>query len=161
MTIADFAALVAAGCVVAAAIADIRRFEIPDGFSIMVLAAATMYGIATPGFDWLAHLTAPLIMFGVGLLAFARGWMGGGDVKLLIAIAAWTGLAGLPVQLLGVAMAGGALAVVVLLGRRGFAFSGRTLETTPKVFQPGAPLPYAVAIASGTLWWAWQAWPTL
>ena len=57
-------------------------------------------------------------MFAFGLLAFARGWLGGGDVKLMTAIAAWTGITGLPLLFIAVSVAGGGLALVYAVGRR-------------------------------------------
>jgi prepilin peptidase CpaA len=144
-------------CLVAAAIADIRAYEIPDSLSIGLLITALGYGALTPGFGWLSHLAAVALMFGIGLFLFARGWMGGGDVKLLIAVAGWTGLSGLVGQLTGVALAGGVLALVLIIARR--ALAGRAPETLPKLFRPDAPLPYAIAIAAGTGWWAATAWP--
>jgi prepilin peptidase CpaA len=152
-------AIAALACLVAAAIADIRAYEIPDGLSIALLATAIGYGVLTPGFGWLSHGAAVLLMFGIGLLLFARGWMGGGDVKLLVAVAGWTGLSGLVGQLTAVALAGGMLALVLIIARRGFA--GRPAETLPKLFRPDAPLPYAIAIAAGTGWWAQTAWPII
>ncbi len=152
-------ALVALVCVLAAAISDIRAYEIPDGLSIALLVTALGYGLITPGFHWLSHLASTALMFGVGLLLFARNWMGGGDVKLLIAIAAWTGLSGLVGQLTGVALAGGALALVLIIARRVLAH--RPADSLPRMFQRDAPLPYAVAIAAGTVWWATTAWPIL
>lgn len=149
--------IVALGCLVAAAIADVRSYEIPDGLSIILLVTALGFGAATPGFAWISHLAAVLLMFGIGLFVFARGWMGGGDVKLLVAIAGWTGLAGLVGQLTAVALAGGALALVLIIARR--AFAARPPESLPKLFRPDAPLPYAVAIAAGTGWWAYTAGP--
>jgi prepilin peptidase CpaA len=159
MTIAIAMALAALVCVLAAAVADMRRFEIPDGLSIALLVTAAGYGFFTPGFGWISHIAAPLIMFGIGLLMFSRGWMGGGDIKLLIAIAAWTGLSGLPLQLVGVALAGGGLALVLIVVRAGLARNGRDTAHMPRLFQADAPLPYAVAIAAGTIWWAWSVWP--
>ncbi|MFZ4688899.1 MAG: A24 family peptidase [Polymorphobacter sp.] len=163
MTLALGLAIIAMGCVLAAAINDVRAFEIPDGLSIALLVTAALYGLLTPGFGWLSHLAAPLIMFGVGLLLFSRGWMGGGDIKLLIAVAAWTGLSGLPEQLVAVAIAGGGLALVLIIARRIAAAraigAGKDAATLPKLFRRDAPLPYAVAIAAGTGWWAMQAWP--
>ena len=152
-------ACVALACLVAAAIADIRAYEIPDGLSITLLVTAIGFGALTPGFHWLSHLAAVVLMFAIGLLLFARGWMGGGDVKLLVAIAGWTGLAGLVGQLTGVALAGGVLALIIIIARRTLA--GRPPESLPKLFQRDAPLPYAVAIAAGTSWWASTAWPML
>ncbi|WP_439534954.1 prepilin peptidase, partial [Polymorphobacter sp.] len=66
-------ALAALGCVIAAAIEDLRRFEIPDQLSIALVALAIAYGALTPGFDWLSHIAAPLAVFAIGLLLFARG----------------------------------------------------------------------------------------
>jgi prepilin peptidase CpaA len=152
-------AIAALACLVAAAIADIRAYEIPDGLSIALLATAIGYGVLTPGFGWLSHGAAVLLMFGIGLLLFARGWMGGGDVKLLVAIAGWTGLSGLVGQLTAVALAGGMLALVLIIARR--VLAGRPAKTLPKLFRPDAPLPYAIAIAAGTGWWAQTAWPII
>lgn len=163
MTLSVIIALIGLACLLTAALVDIFRFEIPDSLSIVLLATAMLYGLATPGFGWLSHLAAPVIMFGVGLFIFSRGWMGGGDIKLLVALAAWTGLAGLPLQLVSIAIAGGALSLVLLVARGGLALfassAGRLPETLPKVLRKDAPLPYAVAIAAGTLWWAAAAWP--
>lgn len=159
MTLPALLALAALACLLAAALADIARFEIPDSLSILVLATAIAYGLATPGFGWTSHIAAPVVMFGVGLFLFSRGWMGGGDIKLLVAIAGWTGLAGLPLQLAGVAIAGGGLSLVLLLARGGMASAGHAPDALPRVLRPKAPLPYAVAILAGTAWWASTAWP--
>jgi prepilin peptidase CpaA len=147
-------ALAALACVVAAAICDVRAFEIPDELSIALVVLALAYGLLTPGFAWLSHLVAPVAVFAAGLLLFARGMMGGGDIKLLTALAAWTGLQGLLPLLLGISLSGGVLAIVLLVARH--ALDGRP---APRVFSKDAPLPYAVAILGGTLWWARVAWP--
>ena len=165
MTIADVPwgemfALSALLLLFVAALEDVRRFEIPDMLSIALLGTAACYGLVTPGFGWLSHIAAPVVMLGVGLFIFSRGWMGGGDVKLLIGVAGWTGLGGLPMQLAGVAMAGGGLALLLLLSRGVLASAaGGNPGRLPKVFRKDAPLPYAVAIAAGTCWWAAIAWP--
>lgn len=152
-------ALVALACLVAAAIADMRTFEIPNPLSIGLLASAVGYGLVTPGFDWLMHGASLLVMFGAGLLIFSRGWMGGGDIKLLVALAAWTPLSGLLLQLALVGIAGGALALVLIIARRGAAAAGRTPESVPRMFRNDAPLPYAVAILAGAAWWGALNWP--
>jgi len=159
MTIGLVLILVALGCLVAAAICDVSSFEIPDTLSIVLLATAVGYGIATPGFDWLMHGLAVAAMFAFGLLAFSRGWLGGGDIKLMVALAGWTGLPGLILQLAFVSIAGGVLAVVLIIARRGLAAAGRGPETLPQVFHGDAPLPYAVPILIGTVAWAALNWP--
>jgi prepilin peptidase CpaA len=160
LPLGDLFAVVALLLLFVAAYEDVRRFEIPDILSIALLVGAACHGLVTPGFGWLSHIAAPVVMFGIGLFIFSRGWMGGGDVKLLVGVAGWTGLAGLPMQLAGVAMAGGVLALVLLFSRGVLASaSGGDTARLPKVFRKDAPLPYAVAIAAGTCWWAAIAWP--
>lgn len=147
IVVATLAAWLALAVVFAAAVVDVVRYEIPDTASIVVLALAVVFGLATPGFAWLAHGGGALAMFAFGLLAFARGWLGGGDVKLMTAIAAWTGIAGLPLMFVAVSVAGGALALTYAVGRRAIPRATDAVAVTD--------LPYAVAIAIGTVWWAW------
>ena len=141
-------------CVIAAAAFDIARFEIPDTLSIVLAALGLAFGALTPGFAWLSHLAAPVLVFTLGLLAFARGWLGGGDVKLWTATAVWTGLHGLLLQWVVVSVAGGTMLLLLLAVRRGLAGRAASL---PRVLHVDAPLPYAVPIALGTIWWGLQA----
>ncbi len=156
-SLADGVAGVALACVVIGAVCDVRRFEIPDTLSVVLLVTAAIFGFLHPGFGWFSHIGAALLMFLFGLLAFSRGWLGGGDIKLMTGISAWTGLAGLPLLFVALSLAGGALAILLLGVRK--VLSGRDPATLPRVFQSDAPLPYAVAIAAGTLWWAVTAYP--
>lgn len=145
-------ACAAIACAFAAAAFDVTKFEIPDELSIILFVLAGLYGLITPGFGWLSHAAAPAIVFAIGLIIFARGWMGGGDIKLLTALAAWIGLAGLPLLLVGTALAGGVLATILLISRRLNAD-----PHGPRLIHPGAPVPYAVAILGGVLFFAVQA----
>lgn len=159
MTIDLALAITALACLVAAAIADMRHFQIPDSLSVALLATAIGHGLATPGFGWLSHAASVAVMFGTGLLLFSRGLMGGGDIKLLVALAGWTGLAGLPLQLAMVAIAGGGLALVLLIARQGLAAAGRPAQALPMMFRSDAPVPYALAILVGGAGWGWLNWP--
>jgi Flp pilus assembly protein protease CpaA len=47
--------------------------------------------------------------------------------------------------------------LLLLLARK--AAAGREPAATPRLFHADAPIPYAVAIAIGTCWWAYGAWP--
>ena len=158
MTLATVLALVALACVVAAAGFDLWRFEIPDTLSVVLIGTAIGYGLLTPGFGWLSHIAATLLFFAVGVGLFALGWMGGGDIKLMTGIAAWTGLWGLVFQLLATSIAGGLMTLLILAVRFGVARAGIAEARVPKVFHADAPIPYAVPIAIGTCWWAWLAW---
>jgi prepilin peptidase CpaA len=164
MNLAEFSlsetcAAIAIAALLAAAMFDMWRFEIPDTLSWLLLGSAAGYGLATPGFGWLSHAAAPLLMFGIGLFVFSRGWLGGGDVKLMIALAGWTGLAGLPIQLALISITGGILALVLITLRASVATAATDPAHWPRLFRKDAPLPYAVAIAAGSFWWASKAWP--
>jgi prepilin peptidase CpaA len=110
---------------VAAAVADLRRREIPDWIPIALLCWAVgtkVFGAATPGWASIA------LGFGagavLGLLAFWLGAFGGGDAKLLAALGALLGSHDFVVVLFYVALAGGVLGVVAALrGRRDLAYA--------------------------------------
>jgi prepilin peptidase CpaA len=68
------------------------------------------------------------------------GWMGGGDVKLLGALALWLPLVPLMRMLFAMSLLGGVLTLIVVAVHR-----LRKLKTSPEV-------PYGVAIASAGLW---------
>lgn len=159
MTIALLAVGAAALSLLISCLCDLRRFEIPDTLSVVILVSAAVFGFVTPGFDWLWHLAGLGLMFAVGLGLFAAGWMGGGDIKLLVATALWTGLQGLPAFLLGVSLAGGGLAIVLLGSRAALKAAGVGMDRMPGPLRVGAPMPYALAIAGGAFWWAAMSWP--
>ncbi|QXQ04955.1 prepilin peptidase [Sphingosinicellaceae bacterium] len=145
-------ALIAFFIVLGAAAFDVARFEIPDWVSVAIIVLAAVHGLLHPGFVWWPHLLAPVLMFAFGLLAFSRGWLGGGDVKLMTALAGWSGVFQLPILFFAISLCGGVLAVVLLLARHGAAFAG---VQGPRLLGRGEPLPYAVAIAGGVIWWVW------
>lgn len=151
-------ALLAAGLVLAAGF-DLWRYEIPDTLTILIIAAAVLFGLGTPGFNWPSHAAAGGAFFAFGLLAFARGWLGGGDVKIMTGCACWATLSSLPAQIVLIAMAGGALALVLMLLRRGLVLAGITGDNPPRLLRVGADLPYAVGIAAGMALWGWRFLP--
>lgn len=147
--------VVAAGLLlVAAAVSDIRRFIIPNP----IVLALVVLGVARTGLDAAAGaatwplalpVLAALALLVAGAFAFQRGWLGGGDVKLLAAAALWMPAGRLFDFLTLVALLGGVLAVLVLVG-------ARLLRPVPAGGTAGAPgaatrLPYGVAIAGGAL----------
>jgi prepilin peptidase CpaA len=95
------------------------------------------------------------------IFAFERGWIGGGDVKLMTALAIGLPLAGV-VQLITItAYAGAGLALVHLMMRQlptpGTAPAGSSLFRRVYAVERWrhvrrAPLPYGAAIACGGLW---------
>jgi prepilin peptidase CpaA len=101
------------------------------------------------------------ILFLLLLIIHTRGWIGGGDVKLLVALAIGLPLTGV-IQLLTItALAGGVLALVHLMMRllpyprlapAGSSFVRRVYAVERWRHLRHAPLPYGVAIACGGIW---------
>ena len=95
------------------------------------------------------------------IVIYQRGWIGGGDVKLLVALAIGLPLMGV-IQLLTVtALAGGVLALVHLMMRllpsprlapAGASFVRRVYAIERWRHLRHAPLPYGVAIACAGIW---------
>lgn len=106
-------------------------------------------------------LIAAAILFLLLLVIYTRGSIGGGDVKLLVALAAGLPLTSV-VQLLTVtALAGGVLALAHLVMRSlpyprlapvGSSFARRVYAVERWRHLRHAPLPYGVAIACGGVW---------
>src|SRR5437764_4315964 len=99
-----------------AAFEDFRRFIIPNPLTIGLCVLWPLYFAAAPSLAAaLAAVGCALAVFLVGAFLFARGYVGGGDVKLLSAAALWAGPAGIANLLLLTGIFGGALALLLLL----------------------------------------------
>ena len=155
----------------AACIWDVRTRRIPNALTFGAAMAALIFSLVQggpAGLGWSAvgWLTAAVLFFPIFVL---RG-MGAGDVKLLAALGAWIG--GLNALYLAfyTALAGGAMAIVVIAWRgyvretfwnlwlmlnvwrtAGFGpVAGLTLETSR-----GPRLAYALPIAAGAVTTIW------
>jgi len=98
---------------------DLRNRRIPNYLTFGSAALAILYAGVTAG--W-AGLGVALAGWAVGIVLFIpffllRG-MGGGDVKLLAALGAWVGPASLLSITFYTAIAGGVMALVVILWQR-------------------------------------------
>lgn len=141
--------------VVVGAMRDAVSFTIPNWVSIALAAAflpaavAMGAGPAQIGLACLIGLGA--LIAGMGM--FAVGWIGGGDAKLFAAASLWMGLSALLPYLLVTALAGGALAVVLLALRSVWLrpIAARAPGWFARLATPGENVPYGVAIAFGAL----------
>jgi prepilin peptidase CpaA len=109
--------------------------------SIGLLALFPIHVWASPTpVDWISALLVAAAGFAVGFVLFARGLVGGGDVKLLSATMLWAGATLVASQLIIMALVGGALSVAAIAIHY---FRRRTADAAaPKV-------PYGIAIAAG------------
>ncbi len=155
-------ALTVIGC---AALQDVRERLIDNRFSLMLLVLAAIHhvSIADGPLQWLAIsggagcVAATLLLAGYAL--WRAGGLGGGDVKLLVAAAFFVGVEGVATLLVGTVLAGGVLALVLLI----WPVALRQLPPMlPLSMMPpaaaqlvsgaaGTPrsIPYGVAIATG------------
>ncbi|MGY4161284.1 prepilin peptidase CpaA [Bradyrhizobium sp. USDA 4461] len=106
-------------------------------------------------------LIVTAILFLLLFVIYQRGAIGGGDVKLLVALAIGLPLTGVIELLTATALAGGGLAVVHLMMRRlptprlapaGSSLVRRIYAVERWRHLRHAPLPYGVAIACGGIW---------
>src|SRR5947208_2727678 len=80
------------GFVLAATVADLRRREIPNGISLLLLAwAVVATALELHPVGWLSLLGGLAIGFVLSTLFFALGGLGAGDVKLVTALGAALG----------------------------------------------------------------------
>ncbi len=145
---------IAAGALIWASISDIRYYFIPNTIPIIITAAYAVFAFFMP----LPHLIGGLLMgtlvFAAGALLFARGLMGGGDVKLMAAAALWAGPSLISTFAIAVSLSGALLAALMLSPLRGLM----PAPSQDAVALTGGsdtglrqPMPFGVAIAIGGL----------
>jgi prepilin peptidase CpaA len=128
----------------AAAATDIASYRIPNILPLLVGLGAVVFVCPQTAAELASRGAAVLLVGGACFGGYLLRGLGGGDVKLLTAIALWTPLASLPEFLLPLAVAGGIQALATL----GY----RQLVST--VFTAAPRMPYAVSIAAGGFAWA-------
>lgn len=153
----------AVGCLLllGAAIHDIMARTVPNELALAVAlvgaALQLLQGTALIG------VPAALLVFVLAALCWRRGWMGGGDVKLLGAASLLVPPGLVPTLVMAMALSGGVLALIYLLARhrmpvshmprpepaRATALLARAWRAERWRMRRGGPMPYAVAIASG------------
>jgi prepilin peptidase CpaA len=99
-----------------AGLSDLFTMRIRNGVVLALLAAyvvlVPLVGFSLVEIAWSVSIAAGLLL--AGFVFFARGWMGGGDVKLLAVTALWFGLDQAPAFLLYTAVFGGVLTLAIL-----------------------------------------------
>lgn len=106
--------------VILAGVSDLFTMTIPNKICIILIVAffiiAPFAGLGWTDIAW--HLGACALVFSVSLAFFAKGWIGGGDAKLMTATALWFGFDHLLPYVLLSAVAGGALTLFILFARK-------------------------------------------
>lgn len=127
---------------VVASVTDLRRREIDNGLNLAIALGAPLFwwatGLDLAGIGWQVALAGGTFVVLLGL--FAINAMGGGDVKLLTALALWVEPIWFLKLVVFMSLAGGLLTIVCFAAHRLRRDEGRIA------------VPYGVAISLAGLW---------
>lgn len=132
-----------AAMLVVAATGDLRTRTIPNWLNLSIALLAIPFWIVSRLPLWpdvAVQVAVAAAVFALFAVAFSLGAMGGGDVKLIAAIALWLPPLAVLELLMVMALAGGAITVAMLI-RHKIAKA----EQAPEI-------PYGVAIAFAGFW---------
>jgi len=133
---------------------DILRRRIPN-WSVLALLAlfATAMIVGRPPAPLGSALAAAAIALAVGVGLHAVGWVGAGDAKLFGAVGLFAGLSQLASLALYTALAGGLIAVGLLVVRPKQTLAGLTARGRAE--GKGRNIPYGVPISLAALLVSW------
>ena len=140
---ADLLVAILAAMLIVAAAGDLRTRTIPNWLNAAIALCAIPFWIASGMALWpdvALQLAVAAALFGLFAIAFCLGAMGGGDVKMVAAVALWLPLGAVMKLLVIMSLAGGVLTAAMLVRQR-MAKWRTQLE-----------IPYGVAIAFGGFW---------
>jgi prepilin peptidase CpaA len=149
----------AASLLVGAGLHDVAARTVPNWVCALLFGLGLVVRLIDG--DILVGLPVAFLVFFLAALCWRRGWMGGGDVKLLGAASLVVRPGAVPTMLVDVALAGGILALMYLVlyatvSNRVFtpkprSIPARALRAERWRIARRGPIPYASAIAAGAL----------
>ena len=144
-------------CICYAMVSDFRRLIISNWIIVALVATFAVYAAVRmkPG-SILAHVAVAAAVLLFFLTFFLAGWVAGGDVKLIAAIALWIGPENASRFVLLTALLGAILALALLLIKKyghhvGGTLSGNWLCRRAVALADGSQCPYGVAIGLAAL----------
>jgi prepilin peptidase CpaA len=161
LLIGEMAAVLGTALLVAAALHDVAARTIPNWMSLCLL----MLGVVLRCLDasLIAGLSLGLLVFAIAVFCWKRRWVGGGDVKLITAAAIFVPPGNVGDLLVATTLCGGVVGLIYLFARllskrqrpapspRPPGRLARILRVERRRLSRGGPLPYASAIAAGTI----------
>ncbi len=143
-------ALILAVLLVAAGVQDALQARMSNKIVLLVTVAAVAAALLVgPRLALWQNLTIFAVLLTLGTAMFAKGVLGGGDVKMLAATSLWFDLIGSAKMLLAVFASGGVLALLVIVAR--FVGWSEAAKQRLPFLRPKAGVPYGIAIAAGAL----------
>jgi prepilin peptidase CpaA len=152
-----------AGLLLAAAVTDARSYKIPNWISIalVVLFIIAVLASGQPALGFWPHVAAGLAVLAVGYILYMLTGMGAGDAKLAAAGALWSGVSGLYMVTLTLAVSMAALAFSLVALRRLVPAASGGGEPSVRMLQRGAPVPLGIALSAAMILASWQFDPAL
>jgi prepilin peptidase CpaA len=134
-----------------AAAMDLSRLRIPNFFPLAVIGLFFVWFALSPGASGVWQNAAMFAFTLVGsTFLFTKGWLGGGDAKLMAAIALWFDFRGAASLFFYVAIGGALLSFIFIILRR--MMPAHLAESSnAAAFKPRGPIPYGIAIAGGAM----------
>ena len=137
-----------------AGLRDLTTMTIPNWLTLMLAvvffasAAMTSMPVSEIGL----HVVVGFAALVIGMILFAPGWIGGGDAKLMAAIALWFGWPQTISFFLGASVLGGALTLVIL-GYRNLPLPVFVMrhEWAMRLHDRAEGVPYGLALAAAAL----------
>lgn len=145
MSVENILLLLYCALVAAAALEDMLRMRISNIWSVAVFLVSGVWAFTSSG-PVLEHIVSFIGVFLPSLFMFARGWIGGGDAKLMSAAALWFPYHQLPIYISSIFLLGGLLTISLIILRRAVS---RTAKSG--ALKAGGPVPYGVPIAIGAI----------
>jgi prepilin peptidase CpaA len=99
-----------------AGVRDLTTMTIPNWLTLALFVAFFVAALATgmPFADIVQHVGIGIATRLVGMALFARGWIGGGDAKLMAVVALWIGWAQVLPYFVIASILGGGLTLLIL-----------------------------------------------
>ena len=137
-----------------AASSDLFTMTISNRLTLVLAGAffplTLLTGMSLTAIGW--HLAAAGLVLVCAFIFFWRGWIGGGDAKLVTATALWFGFDHLFEFMIYAALLGGVLTVVILQFRK-LPLPGVLARQAwiQRLHEKGGGVPYGIALAGGAM----------
>jgi prepilin peptidase CpaA len=141
------------GLLLVAAFTDLTTMQIPNWVSVALAALfpLTAFAVGMPLVQIGFHFLFGAVVLAICFALFQFNIVGGGDAKLIAAAAVWTGLTAFAPFAVWTSIAGGALALALLVARNFFAQAETRPAFVNRLLKPRGGVPYGVAIMTGGL----------
>ncbi|WP_428643310.1 A24 family peptidase [Roseibium sp.] len=131
---------------------DLLTMTIQNRVSLLLIAgfALVALGVGLPLSGWGVHALGLLVVFPVCFAFFAAGWMGGGDVKFISAIALWIGFTPELLEFVFLVSVYGLVLTLALVSVRQFVVLPNMLarqDWLARLHDRKSGIPYGIAIA--------------